>query len=79
MDELWKFCMLACISESLEDPTSDYICGCSINIRARKYFKICLWTKAAHDTDAIERIKERLIDFISLNPKYKITYVPHGN
>lgn len=78
-DSLWKYTMLACISESLEDPTSDYICGCSINIRARKYFKLFVWTKAAHDTDAIERIRGRLIEFLSLDPKYKLSYKPHNN
>lgn len=79
IDDLWTNCMLACISETLEDETSDFICGCSLNIR-RVGKRIELWTKQADDRDAMDRVRSRFERFLELhrkNKKYNMTFTSH--
>lgn len=77
MDELWKFCMLACISESLEDENSDYICGCTVNVR--KQSRIGLWLNFSNNDEVLERIKTRFIEFLELNKNYQVSFVSHDD
>lgn len=79
IDDIWTNCMLACISETLEDEFSDFICGCSLNIR-RHGKRVELWTKNADDKDAMDRVKRRFEKFLELNSKHKrynISFTSH--
>eukprot|EP00796_Vickermania_ingenoplastis_P008396 gene8396-5878_t len=77
MDDLWESILMALVGEVLEDPQSDEndVMGVVLS-KKKNYNRVAIWVRDAGKTDAVERIKKGLSEF--LPSSYKLTFTKHG-